>query len=120
MKKFVIETIGRFQRIRRICTGFAFLFLLAGCATNNNGEHYSTKYRTTDGRTADIGARAPSEGGWSFKEPHMDKCWIASGFDFQGYDTLLIMPTLSTVQPQTPEEGYDLESEKKILADDLG
>ncbi len=93
----------------------------AGCSTaNQNGEHFSTKYRTTDRRTADIGTRTPSDGGWTFTEPHMDKCWIASGFDFQGYDTLLIMPTLSTVQPQTPEEGYDLESEKKILADDLG
>jgi hypothetical protein len=28
----------------------------------------------------------------------MNKCWLASGFDFTGYDTLLIEPTLSTVE----------------------
>lgn len=77
----------------------------AGCSTtNNNGEHFSTKYRTTDGRTADIGGRTATDGGgWSFKEPHMDRCWIASDFNFNGYDTLLILPTLSTVQPEDPE-----------------
>ena len=92
-----------------------------GCSTTNrNGEHFSTRYLTTDGRIADIGPRMPADGGWSFKEPHMDKCWIASGFDFQGYDTLLIKPTLTTVQVQTPEEGYDLDRQKENLVKDLG
>lgn len=99
----------------------AALLSTAGCRTGSSGgEHFATKYRATDGRTVEIGPRMPADGGWSFKEPHMDKCWIASGFDFRGYDTLLIMPTLATVQVQTPEEAYDLEGEKKGLAYELG
>lgn len=118
MSKTIIEMASQFHRVSWTCIGFACLFLLAGCATNN-GQHFATKYRTTDGRIADIGSRTAVEGGWSFKEPHMDKCWIASGFDFQGYDTLLIMPTLAAVQVLTPEEGYDLEAEKQSLANDF-
>lgn len=101
-----------------LCTA---LLSTSGCRTGSqNGEHFATKYRATDGRTVEIGPRMPADGGWSFREPHMNKCWIASGFDFGGYDTLLIMPPLSTVQVQTPEEGYDLEGVKKGLAYELG
>ena len=34
------------------------------------------------------------------------KCWVADGFQFQGYDTLLVAPTLSTAKfnEKNPEE----------------
>lgn len=117
-----MRTALRIESAGLVCYAFAALLLLAGCAapTKQNGEHFATKYRATDGRTVNIGPRTPADGGWSFKEPHMDKCWIAAGFDFRGYDTLLIMPTLAAVQVQTPEEGYDLEDDKEDLAVDLG
>lgn len=99
----------------------AALLATSGCSTGTyNGQHFATKYRATDGRTVEIGPRMPADDGWAFKEPHMNKCWIASDFDFRGYDTLLITPTLSTVQVFTPEEGYDLDREKKNLAYQLG
>lgn len=120
MNMIVVKTAAGFNWGSLICSALAVPLFLTGCASTKNGEHFATKYLATDGRTVDIGPRMPADGGWSFKEPHMDKCWIASGFDFQGYDTLLLMPTLSAVQVLTPEEGYDLEREKANLANDLG
>src|SRR5713101_4755709 len=80
---------------------------LAGCASTSEttgttsasvpgGGQIAVKYKTTDGRNIEIGRSSPANGGLSFKEPHMDKCWIADGFNFTGYDTLYIAPTLST------------------------
>jgi hypothetical protein len=105
--------------LKSVAAACVLIVCATGCRTGTDVQHFPTKYRTTDGRVADIGPRKPSDGGWSFNEPHLDKCWIASGFDFQGYDTLLIMPTLTSVRAQTPEEGYDLELEKKNLASEL-
>ena len=51
-----------------------------------------------DGRTISIGSSRASDGGRSFREPHMDKCWIADGFNFTGYDILHIAPVTSTVK----------------------
>lgn len=123
-----IRRCGRKTEIMNLTNNLTYVAVLcaalvttSGCRTGSqNGEHFATKYRATDGRTVEIGPRMPADGGWSFKEPHMNKCWIASGFDFRGYDTLLLMPTLSAVQVQTPEEGYDLEGAKKSLAYELG
>ncbi len=87
--------------------------LLNGCTTTNNSSttagnnaaapsaattHVPLKYKADDGRTIEIGRSAADNGGWSFKEPHLDKCWIADGFDFKGYDVLYIAPTLSTAK----------------------
>jgi hypothetical protein len=82
-----------------VAVAFASTLLIAGCATTPKGAKTvkaSSKFRTTDDRTIDIGPRSESEGGWNFKNPHLDKCWLADGFDFNGYDTLYIAPTLST------------------------
>jgi hypothetical protein len=61
----------------------------------------------TDGRTIDIGKSTPADGGTSYNNPHMEKgkCWVANGFDFNGYDTIYIAPTGSTAKfPDKPED----------------
>lgn len=80
------------------------ILALTGCATHSNGPHFSTKFRATDGRAIDIGPRTAADNGWKFDEPHLDKCWVALDFDFGGYDTLYIAPTLCTVTLKGPEE----------------
>jgi hypothetical protein len=57
-----------------------------------------SKAKADDGRTVNIGKASPGNGGVNYKDPHLEKCWIASGFDFNGYDTLYIAPTLSTAK----------------------
>ncbi|MGE3310783.1 MAG: hypothetical protein AB7O66_12505 [Limisphaerales bacterium] len=58
------------------------------------------KYLATDGRTIEIGASVAADGGRRFNNPHMEKgkCWVADGFQFTGYDTLYLAPTLSTAK----------------------
>jgi hypothetical protein len=87
--------------------------LLNGCATTDNSSaaaghnaaaqsavpsHVPVSYKADDGRTIEIGRSTADNGGWTFKEPHLDKCWITDGFDFKGYDVLYIAPTLSTAK----------------------
>jgi hypothetical protein len=94
------------------------MVLFCGCATTDNNStppaasntpntaaapnavagHFPEKYKADDGRTISIGHCTADNGGWRFKEPHMDKCWIADGFDFKGYDVIYIAPTLSTAK----------------------
>ena len=98
--------------------------LLAGCASNS-GTTPSTsaqatgqipnRYKSDDGRTVEIGRSSPVNGGLSFKNPHMDKCWIADGFNFTGYDTLYIAPTLSTAKLHNAEENQPHEAAKQNL-----
>jgi hypothetical protein len=93
--------------------------LIAGCASTSEnassasgtatGGALASKYRATDGRTIEIGKCTPAEGGLAFKNPHMDKCWIADGFNFAGYDALLIAPTTSV-------ENMPLELRRAIAA----
>lgn len=87
----------------------------SGCVTDKNGPHYSTKYRTTDNRVAEVGRRAKTDDGWTFREPHMDKCWIATDFNFTGYDTLYIAPTLSTAAVQDDEDRRMIELAKDAV-----
>lgn len=91
--------------------GIACVLILgaAGCATDKSGQHFPTKYRTTDDRVAEVGHRNKTDDGWSFREPHMDKCWIAADFNFTGYDTLYIAPTLSTAVTQDDEDRRMIE-----------
>jgi hypothetical protein len=85
---------------------YALGVLLAGCATTGETSTAATssaapmasRYKTDDGRSIEIGKSSPAEGGLRFKEPHMEKCWIANGFNFNGYDTLYIAPTKSTAK----------------------
>jgi len=98
----------------------AVVALAAGCAsTDSTGtaapKHFPSKFKATDGRVIEIGKRSPAEGGWSFKDPHLDKCWISTNFDFAGYDILYIAPTLSTAKLHGPDEVDPHELAKKNL-----
>ena len=76
------------------------LALLSGCATNSSTSSGSgtsgSRFKSTDGRVVDIGTATPVNNGKLYLNPHMEKAWVADGFNFQGYDTLYIAPTAST------------------------
>lgn len=101
------------SQLLRTALCLAAVASLLGCATSsekssapanaNNAQspvQGVRKFRATDGRTIDIGPASSANGGWRFNNPHMEKgqCWIADGFQFGGYDTLYIAPTLSTAK----------------------
>jgi hypothetical protein len=78
---------------------------LVGCAStgggsSTSGERAASKFKATDGRTIEIGKASASDGGTRYDNPHMEKgkCWVANGFNFAGYDTLYIVPTVSTAK----------------------
>jgi len=98
-----------------ILTLSALAAFLVGCASSGDksapaparsetSSRVATKFKADDGRTIEIGKRSSADGGWAFKEPHMDKCWIADGLDFTGYDGINIAPTLSTAKLHNDEE----------------
>lgn len=100
---------------RNFCGASALLAILVftGCASSGGKSAGSSeppspnRFVATDGRTIDIGKSAPEDGGTRYNNPHMDKgkCWVAGGFDFNGYDTLYLAPTLSTAKfPDKPED----------------
>jgi len=88
----------------------AAAFCLAGCATtdqNTTAKSPDTaasrsgipaRYRSPDGRDVIIGPNSSANGGVVFKEPHMERCWLANNFNFTGYDVIYIAPTLSTAK----------------------
>ena len=84
------------------------VLLVSSCATTSStkasAERFPSKYVATDGRVFEIGSRSPADGGWNFKHPRFESCWIADGFNFTGYDTLYIAPTLSTAKLHNEEE----------------
>jgi hypothetical protein len=101
--------------------------LLAGCATSNDHGSSSggstsgavqSHYRSTDRRNVDIGNNWNADSGRAFKEPHMDKCWIADGFNFKGYDVLYIAPTASTATMHDDEKAPH-ETSKQALPQQL-
>jgi hypothetical protein len=101
-------------------SGFALVVLASGCATTSetNGtaaaNSSSTKYKLADGRTVEIGKASPApNGGLNFKNPHLEKCWIAEGFDFNGYDTLYIAPTQNTAKYNAKDEEQPLQLAKE-------
>ena len=90
------------------------ILLGSGCASDRGSTSAGTaspaapsRFIASDGRTIEIGKASPANEGTRYNNPHMehDKCWIASGFNFNGYDTLYIAPTLSTAKfPDKPED----------------
>ena len=81
--------------------------LATGCASSGPKDatpRQASKFKATDGRTIDIGQATPVEGGRSFKNPHLDKCWIADGFTFSGYDTLVVAPVAVTATVKDDEK----------------
>jgi len=86
----------------------AIAALLVGCATSNESASTApggsgSRYRTTDGRDIEIGKSSAGNGGRTYRNPHMEKSWVADGFNFTGYDTLYIAPTASTAKFQQDE-----------------
>jgi hypothetical protein len=52
----------------------------------------------------------------AYRNPHMEKCWVADGFNFQGYDTVYIAPTASTAKYQKDEERpHELAKENLVF-----
>jgi hypothetical protein len=75
---------------------------LTGCTTTGGGSGTASaggsRFRATDGRVIEIGKATAEQGGRSFRNPHMDKCWVADDFNFSGYDTLYVAPVASTAK----------------------
>ena len=82
--------------------------MFAGCATTNKSSgstdanarphrviagHFPSKYKTDYGGNLYIGPNVVENGGLRFKPAHLDTCWVANGFNFNGYDVLYIAPT---------------------------
>jgi len=104
---------------------FAGMVIITGCAgTGSNpaptsgaqdqNKRFAKYYRALDKRKICIGTSQPTNGGLVFKEPHIEKCWIADSFDFGGYDALYITPTITAAK--VPEGQEILES---VAGDDL-
>ena len=78
-----------------------------------------SRYKFADGRTVEIGKATPADGGLSYKNPHLEKCWIADGFDFNGYDTLFISPTINAAKYNPKDEEMPLHAAQENLVADL-
>src|SRR5215510_16467782 len=97
---------------------------LDGCSSTNSSSGnatssssassaaYVSTAKADDGRTVEIGRAIPGNGGVNYKDPHLEKCWVASGFDFNGYDTLYIAPTLSTAK-------FDTKNKEEVKVHEL-
>ncbi|HUR47413.1 MAG TPA: hypothetical protein VMZ27_16135 [Candidatus Saccharimonadales bacterium] len=107
-------------------TGLSLALLAAGCASTGDkpqttaaGAEQPSRYKLADGRTVEIGKASPADGGMSYKNPHLEKCWVASGFDFNGYDTLYIAPTASTAKYNQKDEEVPLQLARENLVTEL-
>ena len=90
--------LASFQRITALA-GLTATLLAAGCASAPE--------------------TAPAQGGGvAVKNPHLEKVWLADGFDFNGYDTLYIAPTLSSAKYQA-DEARPHELAQKGIQDEL-
>ncbi len=95
---------------------------LAGCASSGDKSPppaASNKFQADDGRVIEIGKASPSDGGISYDNRHMEKgkCWVAGDFNFTGYDTIYIAPTVSTAKfPDKPEDTmvHNLAKERLV------
>src|SRR5687768_8272401 len=48
-----------------------------------------------------------------------DKVWIAEAFDFRDYDSILVTPVTSAIEPKDDKGRYRLETAQKLLLKDL-
>lgn len=114
------------NRLAVLATAGVVLWLL-GCASTDGtpaggsaSSRPTQKVKAPDGRTIDIGRASPaSGGGTNYKNPHMDRCWVADGFDFNGYDTIYVAPTLSTAKFNPKDEVMPHELAKENLVSEL-
>jgi len=82
----------------------------------------TNKFQATDGRTINIGKATRADGGWRYGNPHMEKgkCWVAEGFNFTGFDTIYLAPTLSTATfPDKPADRMVHDIAKERLVSEL-
>lgn len=95
----------------------ALVALATGCASNDG----PVRAKADDGRTLVIGKATPAPGGGTnYQNPHMEKCWLADGFNFNGYDTLFIAPAASTAKyPDKPEDKMVHDRAKDSLVSEL-
>ena len=126
--------VNLFNTAAPAALALAFALLTGGCASPN-GDHAQAStepaakssgtprhFKTTDGRNITIGKATPADGGLRYENPHMEKgkCWIADGFNFNGYDTLYIVPTESTAKfPDKPADTMVHNLAKERLATEL-
>jgi hypothetical protein len=109
------------------CTALALSLFAAGCAstettpgaTATGQPAQPSSYKLVDGRTVEIGKATPADGGLNYKNPHLEKCWVASGFDFNGYDTLYIAPTVNTAKYNQKDEEMPLQAARENLVAEL-
>ncbi len=117
--KIVMKSRVLSPRLIATVASLAAAFVLAGCASTgdqssaSSGAQQPSKFKLADGRTVNIGKSSPANGGGAdYKNPHMEKCWVADGFDFNGYDTLYIAPTLSTAK-------FNQDNKEEVKVHDL-
>ena len=124
-----MNSTARLRRWLLPMLALAAAFAVGGCASTGEKTSGATsaaaapnKFKTDDGRTIDIGKSTPAEGGVRYNNPHMEKgqCWVADGFDFNGYDTLYLAPTRSTAKfPDKPEDTMVHKLAKERLVSEI-
>jgi hypothetical protein len=112
-----------------VASGLGYALFLSGCASTGDkpsagadSSQPGRKFKADDGRIIDIGKSSPADGGTRYDNPHMEKgkCWVANGFDFNGYDTLYVAPSLSTAKfPDKPEDTMVHHIAKERLVSEL-
>ena len=103
-------------------TATTVVLTISGCATtdsNTGGDRFPSRYTANDGRIIEIGDRSAGDNGWKFNDPHLTRVWIASDFNFGGYDTIYITPTLSTAKLHGPDEEGPHQLAKENLVIEL-
>ncbi len=77
------------------------------------------RYLTSDGRTVRIGSWTSSNGGRDYKNPNLNRCWLADGFTFVGYDVLYLTPITTSLSPAEPRAQEMLRTAQSRLLDGL-
>lgn len=124
-----MRSIPSTQHFLTAALGLVSALILTGCASTGdkpsagaNASQPGRKFKAEDGRIIDIGKSSSADGGTKYDNPHMEKgkCWVAGGFDFNGYDTIYIAPTLSTAKfPNKPEDTMVHNIAKERLVSEL-
>jgi hypothetical protein len=52
-------------------------------------------------------------------DKHLEKIWLADGFDFTGYDAIYIAETVSEAKPKSDEEAELMEWARRFLREEL-
>lgn len=92
---------------------------LSGCATSSTTPkrvrgNFPSKYKTDSGGNLYIGPNYVENGGLRFYPDHVDTCWLADGFNFNGYDVVYVEPTQATVTIQTNQFAALAELESEV------